>query len=142
MAKYSKLQIIGIAWDPVIDEAWWPAVAPNNNFGHFTVSFKKQFGAWQALSGDQNYRVPPLPAMPPVTIPVDSDADVLWEWDLSMLDAGAAPSPYIPPPDPELYRKESCTYSVHLYVTDTTVVNEGTTHHTTHNVPIKIINDL
>ncbi|WP_428634943.1 hypothetical protein [Sedimenticola sp.] len=142
MKKHGTIRIIGLAWDPVIDEAWWPATAPNDNFGHYNLAFWKQFGAAQALTGDINSRVPALPAATPVAVPGDADAEVLAEWDLTSLDGGIAPSPYTPPADPLLYQGESCSYTVRLFVTDTTVVNESTTHHIWDYEAVKIVNDL
>jgi hypothetical protein len=42
----------------------------------------------------------------------------------------------------EEVRGESCTYILQLFVTDTTVVNEGTTDHVYYPVPVRIVNDL
>lgn len=142
MKKIGTVRILGLAWDPVIDEDWWPPTAPNDNFGHYYLNFWKQFGGVQSLTGKITNRVPALPATPPVATPTDADADVLAEWDLTSLDAGPAPSPYTPPTDPQLYRGESCSYTLRLYVTDNTVVNESTTHYIWDHEAVKIINDL
>jgi len=142
MKKFGKIRIMGLAWDPVIDEAWWPASAPNDNFGYYRLDYWKQFGATQSLTGNITTRVPALPALPPVPIPTAANAGELATWDLTSLDAGPIPAPYVPPPDPQIYRGESCTYILQLYVTDTTIVNEGTTHYTYMQVPVKIVNDL
>jgi hypothetical protein len=146
MDKLGTIRVLGIAWDPVIDEAWWtladPLTVPNDNFGHYRLDFWKQFGGAHALTGNIPNRVPALPAIPPVPTPTDADAGVLAEWDLTTLDAGLAPDPYVPPPDPLLYRNESCTYTLQLYVTDTSVIPHVGTHYRYHQVPIKIVNDL
>lgn len=142
MKKFGTIRIMGLAWDPVIDEAWWPPVSPNDNFGLYRLTFWKQFGAEVPLTGDITTRVPALPGMPPVVPPTPANAGELAQWDLKTLDAGPAPSPYVSPPYPKIYRGESCTYILQLFVTDTTIVNEGTTHFVYHPVPIKIVNDL
>lgn len=142
LKKHGKIRIMGLAWDPLIDEAWWPPVAPNDNFSHYRLDFWKQFGPSHELKGNTFARVPSLPPVAPVPTPTDADADELAVWDLAILDAGPLPSPYVPPPDPKIYRGESCTYSVQLFATDTTVVNESTTHYRYYEVPVKIVNDL
>lgn len=143
LLSFGTIRILGLAWDPVIDEAWWPPAPPNDNFGHYRLDFWKQFGGAFPLTANIAARVPMLPGLPPVPVPTDADAGELAQWVLSALDAGPSPSPYVPPPDPKVYRGESCTYNLQLFVTDTAVVNDaGTTHYTYHVVPIKVINDL
>jgi len=142
MKKYGKIRIMGIAWDPVIDENWWPAVAPNDNFGYYNLRFWKQFGATQVLTSDIHNRVPALPATTPVPIPTDAQAGELAIWDITSLDAGTAPNPYVPAADPLIYRGESCTYTISLFVTDVTILNESTTHYVYDTQSVKIINDL
>lgn len=142
MKKYGKIRIMGLAWDPVIDENWWPAVAPNDNFGYYNLIFWKQFGASQVLTANINNRVPALPPVTPVPVPTDADAGELAIWDITTLDGGSAPSPYVPAADPLIYRGESCTYSIRLFVTDNTVLNESTTHYIYDTEAVKIINDL
>ena len=109
---------------------------------HYRLDFWKQFGPSHELKDNTFARVPSLPAMAPVPTPTDADADELAVWDLTTLDAGPLPSPYVSPPDPKIYRGQSCTYSVQLFATDTTVVNEITTHYRYYEVPVKIVNDL
>jgi len=143
MKLFSKIRVMGLAWDNVIDDNWWPPVAPNDNFDHFDLKFKKQFGSYHPLVLNVTTRVPALPATAPVTTPGISDAGELAEWNLhTMLDAGVAPSPYVKPPDPQIYHKESCTYTIRLFVTDNTVLNESNTHHVKRYESIKIVNDL
>lgn len=143
LVSLGKIRIIGLAWDPIIDEAWWPPVGPNDNFNYYRLDYWKQFGPSHVLLGNTPVRVPALPALPPVAIPTPADAGELARWDLTTLDAGALPLPYVPPPDPKIYRGESCTYNLQLFVTDSTAVNDNsTTHHLYHQVPVKIVNDL
>lgn len=141
LISFGKLRIMGLAWDPLIDDAW-PVAAPNDNFGYYNLSFSKQFGPSFTLLGNTPTRVPALPAGPPFPVPTDADAGELAQWNLAGLDAGPIPNPYAPPPQPKIYRGEACSYIVTLFVTDTTVVNEGSTHHIHFPVPLKIINDL
>jgi len=142
LLSFGTIRIVGLAWDPLIDEAWWPPTTPNDNFDYYRLDFWKQFGAAVSLTSNISTRVPALPALPPVVTPTDADAGELAQWDLTTLDAGAVPSPYVPPPYPKIYRGESCTYILQLFVTDTTIVNEGTTHYMYHQVPVKVVNDL
>lgn len=141
LLSFGNLRIMGLAWDPLIDDAW-PVTAPNDNFGHYRLDFWKQFGPAFPLLSNTPTRVPALPAGPPYPVPTAADADELAQWDLSALDAGAIPSPYVPAPQPKIYRGEACSYHLQLFVTDTTVVNESTTHYNYYPVPLKIINDL
>lgn len=143
LVSLGTIRIVGLAWDPIIDTAWWPPVAPNDNFSHYTLHYWKQFGPPHSLLGATTVRVPALPALPPVVIPTVADAGELARWDLTTLDAGAIPSPYVSPPDPKIYRGESCTYDLQLFVTDSTAVNDNSTsNYDYHQVPVKIVNDL
>ena len=143
LMSLGTIRIVGLAWDPIIDQAWWPPIAPNDNFDYYRLNYWKQFGPSHVLKGDTHVRVPALPALPPVAIPTSADAGELARWDLTTLDAGMPPSPYAPPADPKIYRLESCTYNLQLFVTDSTAVNnDSTTHYSYHDVPVKIINDL
>ncbi len=140
--SFGTLRVVGLAWDAVIDEAWWPPVAPNDNFGYYNLVFWKQFSPITSpLTGNIATRVPILPPAPPVATPTDADADELAQWDLKQLDADASPATSVDPAN-KIHRGESCTYTLQLFVTDTTVVNEGTTHYVYYPVPVKIINDL
>ncbi len=141
--SFGKIRIVGLAWDPIIDEAWWPPVAPNDNFSHYRLDFWKQFGPAHELLGNTFVRVPALPPMPPVSTPTYADAEELAVWDLTLLDAGAPPSPYAPPPDPKIYRGVACTYNLQLFGTDSTAVNDNSTsHYVYHQVGVKIVNNL
>lgn len=143
MSKYEKIRIVGLAWDPVIDEAWWPAVAPNDNFGFYNLKFHKQFGSWKDLTLDIPNRVPALPAIPPVPIPADADAEELAIWDITLLDGGTAPTPYVTAADPLIYRGESCPYTIRLYVRDNSIVDHDHDGHEAWDFEsVKIINDL
>jgi len=143
MKKHARVRIMGLAWDPVIDEAWWPPAPPNDNFDHYNLKFKKQFGPYHGLTGDISTRVPALPAAPPVSVPGAADAGELAVWDITTLDGGTAPSPYTPAPDPLIYRGESCTYTLRLYVKDNSIVGHDHDGHEAWDwESVKIINDL
>jgi len=157
LVSLGTIRIVGLAWDSIIDTAWWPPVgpqvAPNDNFSHYRLDFGKQFGPMSNSSpasshppilGDTVVRVPALPALVGAyAIPTVADAAVLARWDLTTLDAGSLQNPYIPPAYPKIYRGESCTYNLQLFVTDSTAVNDnGGSNHDYHQVPVKIVNDL
>jgi len=148
LLSWKKLRIVGLAWDALIDSAW-PTTGPNDNFDRYGLSYVKQF---VAVSD-------PIPVASPTTrvpnflspTPTVADAAVLAEWDLTTLDAGAKPagatcsSPIPAPNQNRLYRKCSCTYSLTLGVSDTTVtqtVSDYGLHHPSTTIPIKIVNDL
>jgi hypothetical protein len=142
LLSFGKIRFLGLAWDPILDEDWWPATAPNDNFDHYDLVFWKQFSpVTDPIVLDETSRVPALPALPPIPTPTAADAGQLAIWDLAQLDALNPGSPVNP--SNRLDRDESCTYDVQLFVTDNTLVNDGaTTHYKYHTVPLKIINDL
>lgn len=143
LMSFGTIRVVGLAWDPLIDEAWWPATAPNDNFDYYNLVFWKQFSpVVSPLTGNIISRVPALPGAPPVLTPTNADAGELAQWDLTQLNADAAvPTPV--DPANKLHRRESCSYSLQLFVTDKSIINDGaTTHYTYHEVPVKIINDL
>jgi hypothetical protein len=76
-----------------------------------------------------------------LTPPTATDADELGIWDLSQLDASNMASTV--KASNRLGQKEACTYTIELYGTDNTLVNDGaTTHYHYYPVPVKIIDDL
>jgi hypothetical protein len=140
LLSFGTIRVVGLAWDPVIDTAWWPPVSPNDNFGHYQLDFWKQFSVVTSALVNVTSRVPALPGTPPVPTPTDADAGELAQWDLTQLDAA---TPSAVDPANKIPRGGSCTYTLQLFVTDTTAVNDnGTTHYVYHQVPVKIINDL
>jgi hypothetical protein len=140
--RLGKIRIMGLAWDPVIDENWWPASEPNDNFDYYNLIYWKQFGPAIAITANLPNRIPALPVATPVPVPTAADAGELTLWDLNLLDAGPRPSPGAIAPNSQLYRGESCSYDLQLFVTDRTIVSEGTTHYAYSTVPIKLVNDL
>lgn len=146
LLSFGTIRIMGLAWDAPIDEAWWPPVAPNDNYavpgGGYQLTFWKQFSAVSStLLSLTPTRVPALPALPPVVTPTAADAGELAQWDLTLLDADAVPATSVDPAN-KISRGDSCTYTLRLYITDTTIVQPGGTHYIYHDVPIKIVNDL
>lgn len=144
LLSYGTIRIVGLAWDDVIDDIWPLTDIPNDNFGYYTLDLRKQFGVNWLNIINSTVRVPVLPVIGPVTTPTVADADEIAQLILSTLDAGPIPvGPYTPPvPDYKLYRTQSCTYILQLFVTDKTIVNEGTTHRVFHQVPLKLVNDI
>jgi hypothetical protein len=148
--SWKKLRIIGLAWDALIDKDWGlPGPVPNDNFDNYALAYAKQFVGGSVGILTASTRVPSALTFPgPTFLPLDADADVLAEWDLTTLDAGASPTGKCDAPLPagsehELYRGCSCTYTLGLGVNDKTV-EEGSSfvHHPSVNMPIKIVNDL
>ena len=157
MMSWKKLRIIGLAWDFLIDDdPAWPTTAPNDNFDQYALSYRKEFVA--SANGIPIAPTVDHPSLSPNTrvpdvltpAPTVADADLLAEWDLTTLDAGPAPaggcgSPLPAGQENDLYRGCSCTYSLTLGVSDTTVtetVFDYGLHHPSQTEPIKIVNDL
>ena len=44
LLSFGNIRIMGLAWDPVISEAWPLTATPNDNFGHYRLDYWKQFG--------------------------------------------------------------------------------------------------
>jgi hypothetical protein len=138
LLSFGKIRVVGLAWDPLIDDAF-PVAAPNDNFDHYDLFFWKQFSPFTdyVVSGVTTR----VPAMPPLAVPTAASAGELAQWDLTLLDALNMASTVNAAN--RLARKEECTYTLELFVTDNTLVNDGgTTHYKYHPVPVKVINDL
>jgi hypothetical protein len=157
MMSWKKLRIIGLAWDSLIDDnPAWPTTTPNDNFDEYGLSYRKEFVGF--ASGIPVTPTADHPSLSPTTrvpdvltpTPTVADADLLAEWDLSTLDAGKSPTGKCSAPLPagdenKLYRGCSCTYTLSLGVSDTTVtetVFDYSIHHPSESEPIKIVNDL
>jgi hypothetical protein len=138
LLSFGNIRVVGLAWDPLIDDAF-PIATPNDNFDHYDLYFWKQFSPSvdYIVTGSTN-RVPNLP---PLTPPTAANADQLGIWDLSQLDVANMASTV--KASNRLGENEACTYTIELYGTDNTLVNDGaTTHYHYFPVPVKIINDL
>lgn len=138
LLSFGKIRVVGLAWDPLIDDTF-PIAAPNDNFDHYDLYFWKQF------SPNVDYIVAAslnrVPSLPPLTPPTAADAGELGIWDLSQVDALNMASTVHA--SNRLARTEACTYTIELYATDNTVVNDGaTTHYHYYPVPVKLVNDL
>jgi len=156
--SWKKLRIIGIAWDALINHLY-PAIRPNDNFDHYDITYVKQFVAIPNTipitpTADKPSLAPTLrvpdPAVFPLSgsIPGTADADLLAEWDLSMLDAGKRPTGVKDCPNPptpnenKLYRGCECTYTIRLNAHDFTIGTEWTKHNVWDIESLKIINDI
>jgi hypothetical protein len=158
LMSWERLRIIGLAWDALTDDAW-PATAPNDNFDSYSLAYQKEFSAssdpipvvpaagYPLLAA--NRRVPDTLTPLPGPLPNDANADLLVEWDLTTLDAGALPGgttcETAPDVGNQLYRGCACTFTLSLGVSDKTVtetVGDYYSHHPGTSQPIKIINDL
>ena len=166
MISWGKIRIIGIAWDALIDPDYPDTLVPNDNFNRYELSYRKQFflGIPPTIAVNpiadrpflsNNARVPHPSLFPLNTaaIPEEKDGDILAEWDLGSLDAGADPNAgsvdpkrpacSTPPSDPNaLYRGCACTYILSLSVHDNTSSDEVVVHHPTHDQSLKIVNDV
>lgn len=133
----STINILGLAWDPLIDDAF-PDTAPNDNFDKYRLTLVKQ-GVGSRLITDPNSRVivPFRKTGPP---PTPAEQGTLATFDIvAALDGGLATSD----PAVNLPRGESCAYYFVLGVWDKTRLNDDTdTHHATHIWPICIVNNI
>jgi hypothetical protein len=128
----------GIAWDPPIDPDA-PQIEPNDNFGEYEMTFKKNGGhGGEIPEATPNLRVPN-------EWPERTSADgILANWDIvNALDRDS------PTPTPgivelaKLERGERCAYVLTLRVHDATRVGDSNNHHrATALYAINIINDL
>jgi hypothetical protein len=131
-------EVRGISWDPPIDPSA-PMQAPNDNFGHYDLSYKKngEVAALPVTGTTPNTRVPNLWPGP---IPAGTDG-VLADWDIvTAIDYTGPP----PTPPGMLARGERCAFVLSLSVTDTTRVGDGGNHNTAgpFTYAINVINDL
>jgi hypothetical protein len=151
-----QADIIGQAWDPLIVGGLPPGSRPDDNFGSFSLTLKKDGGPSIPVPdpvGTPDY-VPiansttPVPPVRQVSVPAPNDAtDILTVWNIvDALDAGFLPlgsPPDTPAPYPKLYRGQRCAFIIKLYVTDETSVNDGgDTHDLQDEFPFCIVNDL
>jgi hypothetical protein len=146
VAGGSKLdmEIIGRAWDPIIVDTYPKTVPPNDNFGHYDLSFKKDgSSSWLSIA---SHETTPVPADRELTLPAPpNDVGTLASWDVvGALDAGPAPPGGAPPAAyPKLYRGDRCAFLIRLYVTDKTWINDkGDRHDVQFDWPFCIENDL
>jgi len=131
----TTLDIIGRAWDPLIRDAPYPPTRPNDNFGYYNLKFQRDGGAHTTGVADWVPIVTgvttPVPGVRQVSPPTSPDDGVLHSWDIvAALDAGhKKPGDPDQAEYPKIYREESCAYIIHLYVTDTTWINDASDHH-------------
>jgi hypothetical protein len=139
----SSISIQGLAWDPLIDEAFDHDSVPNDNFGGYTLAIYKQgVGAPYEIASSTS-RVPAAKVGPP-GFPSDADADTLAVFDIAAaLDGGnSAPPPGVPAAL-KIPRGEGCAYYFELYVWDNTRLNnDSTRHHTWYRWPFCVANDM
>ncbi|MGB9178957.1 MAG: hypothetical protein WCB68_06865 [Pyrinomonadaceae bacterium] len=149
--------IKGRAWDPVILDSYvepLPAphtIEPNDNFGSYTLQFKRDGNVAFLPITTSGTRVPnvlqeaPLTALIEPLPPSPPDTGVLHSWNIvKALDAGPrlAGSPAVAP-DHKIYRGERCAYLIVLEVVDTTHVGDaGNPHYIRHDWPFCIMNDI
>ncbi|UCB51591.1 MAG: hypothetical protein JSV10_06235, partial [Candidatus Zixiibacteriota bacterium] len=137
----SGINIKGLAWDPLIDEAFDHNLVPNDNFGGYDLKIFKQGVSTPYLIATSNARVPAAKTGPP-GFPASADAGLLSTFDIAtVLDEGN-PTP-VQPPEIRIPRGEGCAYYLRLYVWDKTRLNDDSSiHHTWSYWPICVDNNV
>ena len=135
------MTVLGIAWDPLIDDAL-PDTVPNDNFDQYSLTLYKQGGGNHPIGGATT-RVPARKTgAPPVIFPPVAvvEAGPLANFDIvSVLDGGNAGSD----PQVNIPRNTGCAYYLELGVSDKTRVNDDTgVHSATSRWPFCIVNDI
>lgn len=136
-----KMTILGIAWDPLIDDTL-PQTPPNDNFNGYNITLYKQGGGSHGVGGDTT-RVPTRKTgAPPVISPpaLVVEAGKLADFDIAtVLDgANAASDPAVSIP-----RNTGCAYYLWLEVSDNTRINDDTGTHSAYAIwPFCIVNDI
>jgi hypothetical protein len=134
--KGTTAEIRGVAWDPPIDPTA-PQQRPNDNFGSYSVDYKKDGELATFPIVTAGTRVPNVWPGPPPPPPDGTLAN----WDIvSALDyTGPAPTP-----PGKLARGDRCAFVISLSVVDTTHVGDSGNHHTAgpFTYAINVINDL
>jgi len=139
----SSINIEGLAWDPLIDEAFDPDLVPNDNFGGYELGIYKQGVATPYVITSSNTRVPAAKTGP-LGFPTDADADILARFDIAAtLDAdNPAPPPGVPAAI-KVPRGEGCAYYFSLHVWDKTRLNDDSdVHHARSIWPICVDNNI
>jgi hypothetical protein len=139
----SSISIEGIAWDPLIDEAFNPNLVPNDNFGGYELRIYKQGVGTPYVITSSNTRVPSAKTGPP-GFPTDADAGTLGTFDIAAaLDAGNPTPPPGVPPAIKIPRGEGCAYYFWLHVWDKTRLNDDSDIHEVWNIwPICVHNNI
>jgi hypothetical protein len=151
----SKAVIRGVAWDYPIDINS-AQMAPNDNFGSYSLSFQKNGGTPVAFLPSDYTPNGTVVATPTVrvpnlwqsTVPISAtQSDILASWDIvTALDGGAPPdpnSPCVATIPSQIPRGCHCAYIITLGVSDTTWVGDGGANHpATKSFALNIINDI
>ncbi|HXI22964.1 MAG TPA: hypothetical protein VNG71_03740 [Pyrinomonadaceae bacterium] len=141
LSDFSKgMQVLGIAWDRIIDAAFPPNIAPNDNFDAYGLTLYKQGGGHHAIPiASPNTRVI-VPFRKAGADPTPAEAGVLADFDIiSILDGGAVGSD----PAVSIPRGTGCAYYFYLSVSDKTRLNDDTDVHSNWDIwPFCIVNDI
>jgi hypothetical protein len=131
------MNVLGIAWDRLIDAAF-PDISPNDNFDKYRLTLFKQGGGSHAV-GDFTSRVI-VPFRKTGADPTPAEAGVLANFDIvAVIDAGAAGSD----PDVSIPRNTGCAYYFQLEVWDNARLNDDSTTHYDWDIwPFCIVNDI
>ena len=129
----TNMEVLGIAWDRVIDDAF-PETPPNDNFDRYRLRLFKQGGGHHDIGTFNNRVINPLRKDGPD--PTDAEAGTLAGFDIATILDDANNSVHLP-------RGEGCAYYLRLDVWDNTRLNDDHTVHHAHDTwPFCIVNNL
>lgn len=134
----SGMEILGIAWDSVIDSAFDIDKAPNDNFDSYTLTLEKQGGGTHTI-GTYGDRVI-VPFRKSGATPTSAEAGTLAIFDIALVidDNSASKNPAVSIP-----RAKGCAYILHLHVRDNTRLHDDVhVHNAWAQWPFCIVNDL
>lgn len=131
------MDILGIAWDRLIDVAF-PATAPNDNFDRYLLRLFKQGGGHHDIGTFTNRVIVPFRDSGPN--PAPAEAGLLANFGIATVIDAANPSS---DPNVSIPRNQGCAYYLRLDVWDNTRLNDdNNVHHDSSIWPFCIVNDL
>ncbi len=137
----ANMEIKGIAWDRLIDEAF-PDTSPNDNFDRYRLRLFKQGGGHHEIGTFTDRVIEPFrkTGVYPTDATATAEAGTLATFDIATILDAANPGSN---PAVSLPRGEGCAYYLRLDVWDDAKLNDDTTvHHAHDNWPFCIVNNL